>query len=283
MITCREATREELDTAVAWAAAEGWNPGLEDAEIFWETDPDGFVCAVRDGEVIGTGSIVAYGREFGFMGFFIVRPDLRGQGIGRDFWTWRRDTLRARLHPDAAIGMDGVFTMQPFYARGGFVFSHRNLRLAGTGRSGGSPDPALVELASLPFDGVAAFDRRHFGFSRESFLRRWIRPAGGLGLGYLDGDHLSGLGMIRPCLTGFKVGPLFAETPEIADALFSALSAHAEGQPVFLDTPENHAAALELGQRHRLTESFGCARMYLGPPPALPWNQIYGVTTFELG
>ncbi|MCB1204132.1 MAG: GNAT family N-acetyltransferase [Verrucomicrobiae bacterium] len=283
MITFREATREELDTAVAWAAAEGWNPGLEDVEIFWETDPDGFVCAVRDGEVIGTGSIVAYGREFGFMGFFIVRPDLRGQGIGRDFWTWRRDTLRARLHPDAAIGMDGVFTMQPFYARGGFVFSHRNLRLAGTGRSGGSPDPAIVELASLPFDRVATFDRRHFGFSREVFLRRWIRPTGGLGLGYLDGDRLDGFGVIRPCRTGFKVGPLFAETPEVADALFSALSAHAEGQPVFLDTPENHAAALELGERHQLTESFGCARMYLGPPPALPWNQIYGVTTFELG
>jgi len=283
MITYREATREELETAVAWAAAEGWNPGLEDASIFWDTDPGGFVCAERAGEVVGTGSTVAYGREFGFMGFFIVRPDLRGQGIGRDFWIWRRDRLRTRLGPGAAIGMDGVFAMQPFYARGGFVFSHRNLRLAGTGQGGASVDPALVELGSLPFEQVASFDRHHFGFSREVFLRRWIRPKGGLGLGFLDGDRIRGFGVVRPCRTGFKIGPLFAETPAVADALFVALSGHAGGMPVFLDVPENHPAALELGRRHQLTESFGCARMYHGPAPELPWNQIYGVTTFELG
>jgi GNAT superfamily N-acetyltransferase len=283
MITYREATREELETAVEWAAAEGWNPGLGDASIFWDTDPGGFVCAERSGEVVGTGSTVAYGREFGFMGFFIVRPDLRGQGIGRDFWIWRRDRLRTRLGRGAAIGMDGVFAMQPFYARGGFVFSHRNLRLAGTGQGGASVDPALVELGSLPFEQVAGFDRHHFGFSREVFLRRWIRPKGGLGLGFLDGDRIRGFGVVRPCRTGFKIGPLFAETPEVADALFVALSGHAGGKPVFLDVPENHPAALELGRRHQLTESFGCARMYHGPAPKLPWNQIYGVTTFELG
>jgi GNAT superfamily N-acetyltransferase len=268
---------------VEWAAAEGWNPGLGDASIFWDTDPGGFVCAERAGEVVGTGSTVAYGREFGFMGFFIVRPDLRGQGIGRDFWIWRRDRLRTRLGPGAAIGMDGVFAMQPFYARGGFVFSHRNLRLAGTGQGGASVDPALVELGSLPFEQVAGFDRHHFGFSREVFLRRWIRPEGGLALGFLDGDRIRGFGVVRPCRTGFKIGPLFAETPEVADALFVALSGHAGGESVFLDVPENHPAALELGRRHQLTESFGCARMYHGPAPELPWNQIYGVTTFELG
>jgi GNAT superfamily N-acetyltransferase len=283
MITYREATREELETAVEWAAAEGWNPGLGDASIFWDTDPGGFVCAERSGEVVGTGSTVAYGREFGFMGFFIVRPDLRGQGIGRDFWIWRRDRLRTRLGRGAAIGMDGVFAMQPFYARGGFVFSHRNLRLAGTGQGGASVDPALVELGSLPFEQVAGFDRHHFGFSREVFLRRWIRPEGGLGLGFLDGDRIRGFGVVRPCRTGFKIGPLFAETPAVADALFVALSGHAGGKSVFLDVPENHPAALELGRRHQLTESFGCARMYHGPAPELPWNQIYGVTTFELG
>jgi GNAT superfamily N-acetyltransferase len=283
MITYREATREELETAVEWAAAEGWNPGLGDASIFWDTDPGGFVCAERSGEVVGTGSTVAYGREFGFMGFFIVRPDLRGQGIGRDFWIWRRDRLRTRLGRGAAIGMDGVFAMQPFYARGGFVFSHRNLRLAGTGQGGASVDPALVELGSLPFEQVAGFDRHHFGFSREVFLRRWIRPEGGLGLGFLDGDRIRGFGVVRPCRTGFKIGPLFAETPAVADALFVALSGHAGGKSVFLDVPENHPAALELGRRHQLTESFGCARMYHGPAPKLPWNQIYGMTTFELG
>src|SRR3712207_6914266 len=28
-----------------WAAAEGWNPGLRDADAFWAADPDGFMLA----------------------------------------------------------------------------------------------------------------------------------------------------------------------------------------------------------------------------------------------
>lgn len=27
---------------VHWARQEGWNPGPFDAEVFWNTDPDGF-------------------------------------------------------------------------------------------------------------------------------------------------------------------------------------------------------------------------------------------------
>ncbi|MGA7304387.1 MAG: GNAT family N-acetyltransferase [Rhodothermales bacterium] len=81
-MTIRRMTRDEVDTLVEWAAHEGWNPGLDDADVFWATDPHGFVAAEIDGELIGGGSIVAYGRRYGFMGFFIVRSDLRGQGLG---------------------------------------------------------------------------------------------------------------------------------------------------------------------------------------------------------
>jgi len=284
MIRYRQATRTELDTAIEWAAQEGWNPGLNDADVFWDTDPTGFVCAEENGEVIATGSIVNYDGVFGFMGFFIVRPDRRGSGIGREFWRWRRDTLLSRMQPGASIGMDGVFTMQPFYAKGGFVFSHRNLRMAGTGR----PAPAgafdgLTELSKLPFAAVADYDRKHFGFAREAFLRRWIAPHNGRALAIWDGNGLHGYGVIRPCREGFKIGPLFADSEQTAESLFVALADQATGAPLYLDTPENNPAALALAARHQLTESFGCARMYYGSAPALPWSQIYGVTSFELG
>lgn len=278
----RQATRAELDLAVEWAAAEGWNPGLGDADIFWATDPEGFVCVERAGEVIGTGSVVAYDDSFGFMGFFIVRPDLRGQGIGREFWYWRRDRLRGRLSDDAAIGMDGVFDMQPFYAKGGFEFTHRNLRMAGTGQRFENL-AELVELSELPFATVAAFDERHFGFRRETFLRSWIQPEGGRGLGYLKEDQLVGMGVVRPCREGFKIGPLFADDADVAEALFRALSSFAAASPIYLDTPENNPDALALATRHGLAEVFGCARMYHGAAPELPWSNIFGVTTFELG
>jgi GNAT superfamily N-acetyltransferase len=282
MITYRQATRDEFNLAISWAADEGWNPGLADADIFWETDPSGFVCAEREGEVIATGSIVNYGNAFGFMGFFIVRPNLRGQGIGRDYWYWLRDTLRKRLTPDAAIGMDGVFNMQPFYAKSGFKFTHRNLRMEGIGQAR-AVDASLTDLNELPFETISAYDQQHFGFERTVFLKSWSQPKGGLALGILKNSALSGMGIIRPCLNGFKVGPLFADDPDTAEQIFRALSNHAAGQPLFLDIPENNPTAVALAERHGLKEVFGCARMYHGPAPALPWNQIYGITTFELG
>jgi hypothetical protein len=216
------------------------------------------------------------------MGLFIVKPEWRGRGLGGTFWNYRRDRLRARLKPGRPISMDGVFAMQPFYAKGGFAFTHRNLRMEGVGRAGTSA-AGLVDLSSLPFAEVESYDHRHFLVPRPAFLQRWIRPEGGRALGKLREGRLVGCGVVRPCVTGFKIGPLFADTPEIAGELFTALSAHAAGQPLFLDTPENNPSALELAARHGMKEVFGCARMVLGSVPPIPWRSIYGVTTFELG
>jgi GNAT superfamily N-acetyltransferase len=280
----RHATRAELDVAVEWATGEGWNPGRADADAFWATDPDGFVCAERTGEVIATGSVVSYGGAFGFMGFFIVRPDLRGRGIGREFWFWRRDLLRDRLHDGASIGMDGVFAMQPFYRSGGFEFAHRTLRMTGIiGGVDGHSDSRLVDLASLRFDDVADYDRSCFLFDRPQFLARWIDPVGGRGLAAIENGEIVGMGVIRPCRTGHKIGPLFASRPDVGASLFEALAAVAHAEEVSIDVPEINADAMELARRHRLTEQFGCARMYHGAAPPIPWDRVYGVTTFELG
>ena len=46
----RSMTRTELDILIAWADSEGWNPGRYDADIFWDTDPDGFITAELNGE-----------------------------------------------------------------------------------------------------------------------------------------------------------------------------------------------------------------------------------------
>ena len=89
--------------------------------------------------------------------------------------------------------------------------------------------------------------------------------------------------MIRRCLDGYKIGPLFADDAGVAETLYSRLAAFAGDRPLFLDAPENNPAAMGLVQRHRMEEVFGCARMYLGPPPAVADDRIFGVTTFELG
>lgn len=280
--TFRPLARPELDIVLSWAEAEGWNPGRQDAEAFWAADPEGFYGLELDGALIGSGSIVSYGGKLGFVGLFIVRPEWRGKGHGSYLWKCLIARLRERLEPGAAAALDGVFAMQAYYAKSGFVFSHRNLRMEGVG----APGPRVAELVgmdTLPFEQVVEFDRTHFIGHRPEFLRRWIRPEGGLALGYLRDGKLAGCGVVRPCSRGFKIGPLIAEDPQIAEALFVALSDQIAGEPLFLDTPENNPEAMALARRHGLTECFGCARMVMGKSPEVPWHMVYGVTTFELG
>jgi hypothetical protein len=216
------------------------------------------------------------------MGFFIVAPAHRGRGLGRRLWTHRRDRLRSRLRPGAAIGLDGVFEMQAFYARGGFVLAGRHLRLEGTGAAAPIPD-GLIDAREVPIAALAAFDAAHFPAPRRAFVERWIAQPGSRALAAVDAGGLRGYGVVRACRHGFKIGPLFAAGAAVAEDLFRGLSDQAAGAPLFLDVPEGNAAAMALARRHRMREVYGCARMYLGPRPPLPEDEIFGVTTFELG
>lgn len=278
----RQMRRDELDVLVEWAALEGWNPGLNDAEVFWATDPDGFVAAEIDGELIGGGSIVTYGKKYGFMGFFIIRPEFRGRGLGDHLWYARKHLLLGRLDEDAAIGLDGVFNMQDYYARGGFRFVCRDLRFEGRGMNLSQPK-GIIEATALPFDRIDAYDRQHFPAPRTTFLQHWINQAGGHALAAVENEEIRGYVVMRPCRTGHKIGPLFAANAELAETLLVAVASCVPGQPIFLDVPENNRDALELVERYQMREVFGCARMVLGPAPQIPDAEIFGVTTFELG
>lgn len=278
----RPMRRDELDVLVGWAADEGWNPGLHDAGLFWETDPAGFLAAETGGEMVGGGSTVSYAGRFGFMGFFIVARAHRGRGLGRRLWEHRRRALLARLEPGASIGMDGVFAMQPFYERGGFVAAGRDLRFEGVGEA--APVPAgLLDARRVPFDELCAYDSGRFPAPRPDFLRRWIAQPGSLALAAVTGGEVRGYGVARPCRRGVKVGPLFAADRDAAERLLTGLGTLAPGEPLVLDVPEGNAAAMGMVGDRGMAEVFGCARMYLGPRPALPEGEVFGVTTFELG
>ena len=275
-VQVRPMTRPELDVAVDWAAAEGWNPGLYDADLFWATDPGGFLLAQQDGRMVGCISAVAYGEDFGFVGFYIVRPDRRGQGIGLRLWRQALARLQGRV-----VGLDGVVAQQANYAKSGFVLAFNNTRYQGQG--GGQAPAGVVALEQVPWPAIAALDGSCFPAPREEFLRRWVSHPGFTTAGIMQGQELAGLGVLRPCRQGAKIGPLFAREPQSARDIFLALEAAAPGQPIFLDVPGNNPLALELAREQGLEPVFATARMYLGPAPVWESSWVYGITSFELG
>lgn len=277
--TIRVMTRQEVDIAIDWAAAEGWNPGLYDADCFTAVDPNGFLIGVLGDEPIAAVSAVRYGDSFGFLGFYLVKPEYRGSGYGFRIGTAGLAHLGGRT-----VGLDGVVAQQDNYRKSGFIVAHRNIRYQGTGGGHLPADSRIAPLSTIPFDELCAYDRPLFPGDRRQFLRCWIDQPQSTGLGILRDRKLAGYGVLRRCRSGYKVGPLFADTPEYAERLFLALTSQApEGVPIFLDVPAVNSAAVDLAMRRDMAPVFETARMYLGKAPDLPMNRLYGVTTFELG
>ena len=273
---------EGLRTLVDWARAEGWNPGPHDAGVFYVTDPDGFYGYFHKGELIAGGSVVSYNGLFGFMGFFIVNPEYRASGIGRKLWVQRRDHLLSRLNTSAAIGMDGVVAMQPFYNKGGFQLAFRDERYAVTGAT--YPiDPNISAITTADYPEVFRYDQQCFGFPRSRFMKMWLELPDGFRFKYVSEGRLKGIAVVRKATEGYKIGPLFANDAMVAEALYRACMNAVPGQLLFLDIPVVNLQACKLVEKYKAEYVFECARMYYGKAPELPIEKIFGITTFELG
>lgn len=282
-LTIRAMSRDDLNLAIDWAAQEGWNPGLCDATPFWAADPGGFLIGEIARQPVAVISAVRYGEHFGFIGFYIVKPDYRGLGHGWAIWQAAMQHLQGRT-----VGLDGVVAQQNNYQRSGFVLAQRNIRYAAVGpvTAAGQIDTAatLLPLEKIPFAALLDYDSHFFPEARESFLREWLAQPGTRAIGAVVRERLGGYGVIRPCRTGFKIGPLFADSPDIAEAMFTGLrQALPAAAPFYLDVMTSAPQALDLVTRHGMQKVFETARMYLGPAPHLAPARTYGITSFELG
>ncbi|MBI5518954.1 MAG: GNAT family N-acetyltransferase [Desulfovibrio sp.] len=273
--------RPEVDFAVAQAAAEGWNPGLGDAEAFWQADPDGFFLGLLRGHPTATISAVRYeadelGPAFGFLGFYTVQKDLRGLGYGMRLW---KEAINALHTP--CIGLDSVLAQVDTYRKDGFELARVSSRYEG--HAGGEMPPGLLPVGQLPFEDLLAYDRGCFPARREAFLRAWLGLPGHVGLALRRGGRLAGFGVVRPCVRGSKIGPLFADDEAAAHSLLHGLLASAQEGPVYFDTPASNPAAVRLAEAHGMRVVFQTGRMYLGDVPEYDLSREFGVTSFELG
>lgn len=273
----RNMTLQEMDIAVEWAAAEGWNPGLHDAETFYVTDPNGFFVATLDGKMIACKSAVNYENKFGFMGFYIVKEEFRGSGYGIQIWKHAFNTLSG-----IPSGMDGVIEQQQNYSKSGYKLAYRQLRFE-TENIIGKTCGSIATADKISFQELLDYDTKFFPAERKIFLENWIKQRKSLSLVYLNNERLKGYGVIRPCRIGNKIGPLFADNYVIAEELFLALADYAGGQKIFIDIPEINLFAMDFIKKFNMKYVFECGRMYNGNVSIPGSDKIFGNTTFELG
>ena len=296
------------------AAAEGWNPGLGDAEAFHAADPDGFLARRVDGAFAAGISVVRQDAAHGFLGLYIAAPEARGRGHGLGLW--REALERAEARGLVSIGLDGVVEQQANYRRSGFAFAHRNLRYRGdasalSGAVGVDHALEVRAVAAADAEGLVALDGEIGEIPRAAFLAVWLRgeatrtslvafaagarvepkearEGGADTLPARPGASApAGFGTVRRCRDGHKIGPLIARTPDVARRLLGALAARAAaddpGGALVVDVPEPNVAAVAALEKAGFARVFETARMYRGPAPAIDTARLWGVGTLELG
>src|SRR6201991_3795899 len=168
-LNIRAMRADEIALAADWAAAEGWNPGLADAACFATVDAGGFLIGNLAGPPAATISCVNYDDGFAFLGFYIVRADLRGRGLGLRIWNAAIAHAGSRV-----IGLDGVVAQQENYKKSGFQLAYANIRYGGSVAASAAFQAGTVALRDIPFAMIEASDATAFPAPRAQFLRAWI-------------------------------------------------------------------------------------------------------------
>lgn len=274
MSTYRNATRAEVAHVLDWAAAEGWNPGLDDAAAFYEADPQGFFVAEVDGAPVAAISVVNHTPEFAFLGLYIVRPSHRGRGIGLGLWQHALEHAGGRT-----VGLDGVPEQQENYAASGFAHAGATIRFTGP------LDPKVASLREGRGQDIPALvghEARASHGPKEAYLSAWFQNTPNRRT-FVDrrADRIVGLCTVRKCRQGAKIGPLMAEDASGAERLLRHAASIFPGD-ISVDVPEGSTGLSELCTRLGLQPGFRTARMYRGPFE-VGTAPFYAVASLELG
>jgi hypothetical protein len=273
----RNANLNEMPFLLTLATEEGWNPGLHDAGAFFATDPKGFFIGELDGIKVGCISSVAYSDTYGFMGFFIIKPEYRHSGLGLEMTKTVMASVGNRI-----IGLNAESREAKNYQKSGFIPFYKTLRFQGSVVNAAEPSP-VEKISNIPFEQLLGYDTAIFGVSRENFLKKWIAMTNSYGYAIVEKGALCGYGVIRSCVQGYRIGPLFADTPQIAFQLLQELVFKIGNAPFYIDIPEINVQAIAMAKKMELIVVSETIRMYTSTPPLQTSDKIYGVTTQELG
>ena len=286
-------SNNEIDKVTDWAKLEGFAPGFDDISIYKNTDKQGIWVACLNNEPIGSIACVKYNEFYGFIGLFIVKKEFRNQGFGLLLW---KHALKY-LKDIKCIGLEAAPSRLNDYQKWGFKQSSITNRWKLYGFSNlpkknfykdSYHSFKVVPGSQISSEAVLNYDSQREPSPRPHFLNDWLKNSFGTVSALIDDNGMChGFGRIRPCILqsnkkGWRIGPLLADTPPLAELLIRELVQGLESE-ILLDCPGLNPYANYLLSNLGFEEISKTYRMYKGVQPPCPMNQVYGLACLELG
>jgi ribosomal protein S18 acetylase RimI-like enzyme len=289
-IRCME--EKDLELVMNWCKGEKWNVGKYDVPAYYALDPKGHFLFLLDKQPVGAISIVRYSAQLFAIGPFIVKNEYRNKGYGAKIWQHAMKLLEN--NNDATACLYSVPAQISRYANSGFKKNFHIQRWQKNLINNLTSDiekktEELKRLDTVSIESVIDYDQSIFSVSRKKLLTTLMQCQNIVGFASTDDTgKVTGFGLIRPCIKGYRIGPLYADHIENAQKLFRTLLARVNNCTVFIDAP-SHNPYIEL-----FTSYFNLARvseadtvaMFRGEVPAsLIENnhKNYAVCSLEIG
>ena len=291
--TIRNISNDDFQKVTDWARKEGFAPGLDDISIYKNTDTQGIWVGCLDGEPIGSIACVKYNSFYGFIGLFIVKKEYRNRGFGVRLWKHGLNYLK----DTKCIGLEAAPKRINDYQKWGFktssitnrwkLYGYKDLPKNNFYKDI-NRDFKVVQGDLISSEAVLNYDSQREPSPRPHFLNDWLKNSFGIVKALVDANGMChGFGRVRPCILqdnqkGWRIGPLLADTPPLAELLIRELSKGLDNE-ILLDCPGLNPYANYLLSNlgfHDISKTY---RMYKGIQPPTPMNQVYGLACLELG
>ncbi|KAF9975639.1 hypothetical protein BGZ73_000654 [Actinomortierella ambigua] len=337
--TVGQATPEEAQTLFyEWPRALHWNPtydGSDVKNVFYPLYPDAFrvgrlsvteektptdnnnsseesKATSKNVSILLT---IRYTDDLGFVALNVVDAAHRGQGLG----LFAFKEAMEQFSPGMLVGLDSAVAQVENYKKSGFTHvAWTNVRSAATFDrllevlpfKLTLPKLQVIDLSQAPLDELVRLEKQYAGLDRPKFVERWqafhtdSEDQHRFGVAVVakndNGDTtVLGYGAIRPAVTAYRVGPLYAQDDEVAATILKVLSEKvlqaSKSRP--LDGADERVLRMEIDvpdaskQVTRLLwdvlgfeKVFETVRMWSGPaPPASQVSGLYGVASLEGG
>lgn len=232
-ITIKNMSEKDLDFAMEIKDAEGWNQTRKDWELLFTSNPDLCLVATLEGKVIATVTAITYEKKLAWIGMMLVRKEHRGKGIAKLLM----NSILKKIDHCPSIKLDATPAGFPVYCKLGFVKEYSIYRMTNS-----NMPPAFTESKNnvrrakfTDLEALVDFDEGIFGVKRKEVIIYLMANSPNQSWLVEENQQIKGFLLGRPGTRFFQLGPLIAESSQVAIQLLSNALPELQGTPVVVD------------------------------------------------
>jgi len=248
----------------------------------------GFYIGERKGELVASTIRIPWGNVY-YGSMYFVAEEHRGKGYG------------TRLRDQVAFSHVGNNILVVDAVQGKVAETNKKYGYKDTATSGRYQGVAketvpgvqcsckILPVKDVAFDDVITYDNKCFIVKdfpiRRAFLEKWTAIPGGAAYVALDDKGtVVGFGCRRPCIPKdhHMVGPLYSDSPEIAEALLQRLCQDVVGTNVTVNIWYQNEAAVAMVKKFDFQKVFDLDRMTVNGELKDYKPQVFAVTSIDI-